>query len=79
MSLLQLAEQQLTGYAHASKGFGIEDLAQSMGLKKSEWEKIKARKLVDLKPLDVEYLDAYFLKKYSAKSRKKYSKMLNGR
>ena len=52
---LELAEAQLLGFAHASKGFDIKDLADSMGLKSSEWNKLRDK--VDLKPLDKEDLD----------------------
>ena len=55
MSQIKLAEQQLTGFAHASKGFTINDLASSMGLTKREW--MKLRDVVDLKPLDRADLD----------------------
>lgn len=58
MSRLKLADAQLTGFAHASKGYRIEDLADSMGLKKSEW--LKLREEVFLKDSDKKALDSFF-------------------
>jgi DNA-binding Xre family transcriptional regulator len=58
MSQLKLAEMQLVGFAHASKGFGIKELAESMGMTKKEW--IKLRNGVSLKQLDKIELDELF-------------------
>lgn len=55
MSQLKLAEAQLIGFAHASKGFTITNLVESMGLTKSEW--IKLRNTINLKTLDKFDLD----------------------
>lgn len=55
MSQIKLAEAQLIGFAHASKGFNIIDLADSMALTKKEWLKLRDR--VHLKPLDKADLD----------------------
>ena len=55
---IDLAEMQMIGFAHASKGHGIKSLASSMGLTKSEWGRLKAR--VNLKEIDVIELDEYF-------------------
>jgi len=55
MSQIKLAEAQLIGFAHASRGYSIKNLADSMNLSKKEW--IKLRDSVDLKPLDKEDLD----------------------
>lgn len=55
MSQIKLAEAQLIGFAHASKGFTIKDLANSMGLTKREW--LKIRDSVDLKIMDKLELD----------------------
>ena len=55
--LLQ-AEAQLIGFTHASKGFTINSLADSMGLTKNEWKKL--RKYVDLKASDKDDLDQKF-------------------
>ncbi|MFN3753339.1 hypothetical protein [Flavobacterium sp.] len=57
-SQLKTAEMQLLGFGHASKGFSIESLADAMGLKKSEW--MKLRNLDDLKPNDKQSLDDKF-------------------
>ena len=58
MSQLKLAEAQIIGFAHASRGFAIKDLAESMGLTKREW--LKIRDTVDLKELDKADLDEMF-------------------
>lgn len=58
MSLLKLAEAQLTGYSHAARGYSIKDLARSMNLTKREW--IKLRELSDLKQSDKDDLDSMF-------------------
>jgi plasmid maintenance system antidote protein VapI len=57
-SQLRLAEAQLIGFVHASKGYGINELAEAMGLTKSEW--LKLRSHIDLKPSDKEALDKKF-------------------
>lgn len=38
---IDLAEQQLLGYAHAKRGYSLIDLITSMGLTIKEWEVIK--------------------------------------
>ena len=55
---IEFAEQQLVGFAHARAGYDVEQLAESMGLTKHEWEVLKDR--VRLSPHDENYLDAYF-------------------
>ena len=50
MSQIKLAEAQLVGFGHASKGFSVNELAESMGLTKTEW--LKLRDSAPLKPLD---------------------------
>jgi hypothetical protein len=55
MSQIKLAEAQLIGFAHASKGFGIKELADSMALTKREW--LKLRDSINLKALDKEDLN----------------------
>jgi len=59
---LDLAEQQLTGFAHAKAGYEVPALAESMGLTKYEWEAIKQRGMVKLDVQDVASLDVYFSK-----------------
>lgn len=58
MSMIKLAEAQLTGFAHGSKGFSVTDLAKSMNLTKKEWEKLRLNS--GLKQSDVDDLDALF-------------------
>lgn len=55
MSQIKLAEAQLIGFAHGTRGFSIKDLADSMGLTKKEW--LKLRDKSDLKPSDKDDLD----------------------
>lgn len=59
---LELAEQQLTGFAHAKAGYEAPALAESMGLTKREWEAIKQRGVVKLDSRDVNAIDTHFLK-----------------
>ncbi len=58
MSMVKLAEAQMIGFAHASKGYSVKDLARSMNLTKKEWMKI--RDSIDLKQSDKADLDAMF-------------------
>lgn len=57
---LEMAEQQLTGFAHAAAGYSIEQTASAMGLKKEEW--LELRKNIDsiLDPKHICDLDTYF-------------------
>ena len=57
---IEMAEQQLTGFAAARAGESIESLAGSMGLTASEWDKIKSLGNVLLSRADEEALDGYF-------------------
>lgn len=57
---IEMAEQQLTGFAAARAGESIESLAGSMGLTASEWGKIKSRGNVTLSTNDEAALDGYF-------------------
>ena len=56
--MIKLAEAQLIGFAHATKGYGVKDLARSMNLTKREW--LKIRSSIDLKQSDKADLDAMF-------------------
>lgn len=38
---LELAEAQFTGFHHGKRGYSVKELADGMGLKKSEWLKIR--------------------------------------
>ncbi|MEP2668875.1 MAG: hypothetical protein ABJH04_07765 [Cyclobacteriaceae bacterium] len=58
MPQINLAEAQLIGFAHASRGYSILELADSMALNKSEW--LKLRDPVNLKPIDKAELDERF-------------------
>jgi hypothetical protein len=57
---VEMAEQQLTGFASARAGESIESLAASMGLTAGEWDKIKSRGNVLLSKADEAALDGYF-------------------
>lgn len=54
---IEMAEQQLTGFAHARAGYTISALAEGMGLTEAEWAKIKERGLVYLGASDKDVLD----------------------
>lgn len=56
--LIILAEAQLIGFSHCSKGYTIKELANSMGLTKKEW--LKLRDSIDLKLLDKTELDEMY-------------------
>lgn len=43
---LKLAEQQLTGYVHAARGYSLRDLVINMGMTKQEWEKLRESEIV---------------------------------
>jgi hypothetical protein len=58
-SQLQLAEAQFLGYRHAESGYSAKSLAQEMGLKKSEWKKIRDK--IDLKEFDKQEIDELFI------------------
>lgn len=51
------AEQQFLGFAHAKDGYSARDLAESMGLKKDEWEALKP--MLNLKDSDIEDIDNF--------------------
>lgn len=55
---LEMAEQQLVGFAHARAGHDVEQLAESMGLTQREWDALKDK--VRLSERDERDLDAYF-------------------
>lgn len=60
----QKADQQLTGYAHASKGYSLIQLVISMDLTKKEWESLKVNYLTlqYLSKEQVNEIDNYFNK-----------------
>lgn len=55
---LEMAEQQLVGFAHAKAGHSVEQLADGMGLTAKEWDALKDK--VRLSVSDERDLDAYF-------------------
>jgi hypothetical protein len=57
---LDLAEAQLLGYSHCKKGYSLIDLVISMGLKISEWEKIKKEYPQSLSDDDIKEVDIHF-------------------
>lgn len=61
---LALAEAQLTGFVEGVKTANILSLAQSMGLTKNEWERIKNGNTVinSMKDTDIHELNKYFSK-----------------
>lgn len=59
---IEMAEQQLTGFAHAKAGLGVEALADGMGLTVAEWKEILERGKVRLDDCDAEALSKYLNK-----------------
>lgn len=57
---LEMAEQQITGFAAGKDHGKIKVFAEEMGLKKSEWKSIKTKFPDLLSALDAEELDEYF-------------------
>lgn len=55
---LDLARAQFDGYSHAFRGFSAKKLAEAMGLKKSEWKKLRDK--VDLQEWDKREIDELF-------------------
>ena len=60
IEMIEMAEQQLTGFAAGAGGESVEALAGSMGLTANEWEQIKSRGNVTLSVNDEKALDVYF-------------------
>lgn len=54
---LDLARAQFDGYYHAHRGYSLKSLVESMGLKKTEWEKL--RSLVPLNNEEIKAIDYY--------------------
>lgn len=57
---LKLAEAQFLGFIHGIRGYPIKDLAKSMGLKKSEW--LKIRETIPIYESEKEDVDSLFIK-----------------
>lgn len=55
---LEMAEQQLLGYAHAKAGYGVVQLAEAMGLTRREWSTLQDK--VNLSLSDKNELNEYF-------------------
>jgi hypothetical protein len=58
--LLEYADQQLIGFAHARHGYDIVSLVDEMGLKLEEWEELKQRGTLPLHDSDIQSIDQYF-------------------
>ncbi len=58
---IDLAEAQFIGFHHGKSGFSARKLAESMGLKKSEW--LQIREQLSMTESDKEEVDALFFKK----------------
>lgn len=52
------AEHQLTGFAHASSGFDLISLIESMGLRREEWDQLRDENYITKKMR--EEIDQYF-------------------
>lgn len=60
---IEKAEQQLTGYVHAKRGYNIESLIESMGLKEKEWKRIRFdAKVLGLNEDEIDAINKYFKK-----------------
>jgi hypothetical protein len=59
---LDLADASLIGYAHASKGYSLKSLIQTIGMTKSEWVKWKEKYPTKgyFKNDDIQELEEYF-------------------
>ncbi len=60
--MIQFAEQQLIGYLHAKRGYGLEDLIISMGLSLDEWKEIKEKSNLDITDEEREEIEEHFAK-----------------
>lgn len=58
---LEMAEQQLLGFAHAKAGYSVVDLADAMGLTKKEWDVLQD--IVSLSLSDKNELNEHFSRK----------------
>lgn len=58
LELLEMAEQQFIGFAHARSGLGIIELVQEMVLTAEEWKQL--RDTTPLTPQDIQQLDEFF-------------------
>lgn len=59
-TMLKLAEAQLLGFAHASKGYSAKALVEAMGMTPKEWAKLRSK--CTLKPSDIAEIDNHFSK-----------------
>lgn len=60
---VEKAEQQLTGYIHAKRGFNLHALLDSMGMSEKEWDSIKfTAKILGLNDSEIQEIDEYFAK-----------------
>jgi hypothetical protein len=57
---VESAEQQFTGFIHATKGYDITSLAKEMGLTADEWGAIKERGILLFTAEQIEELDELF-------------------
>ena len=57
-TMLLIANAQLTGFAHASKGYNVVDLVESMALTFDEYGALRPE--LTLKACDIDELDKHF-------------------
>lgn len=62
-TMTQFAEQQLLGYFHAKRGYGLIDLIINMGLSRSEWNEIKQKSNLDITDAEMQEVENHFSKK----------------
>ena len=68
---LQIAEAQFIGFHHGNRGYSVKELASAMGLKKSEW--LKIRETLPLSTSEKQDVDDLF----ETKTTKQCHKVLN--
>lgn len=61
-TMTQFAEQQLLGYFHAKRGYGLIDLIVNMGLSKNEWKQIKSKSNLDITDAEMQEVEEHFSK-----------------
>ena len=59
----QFAEQQLVGFLHAKRGYGIIDLIVNMGLSKNEWQQINEEHNLDITEQERAEVEEHFAKR----------------
>jgi hypothetical protein len=64
-SQLEMAEQQLLGFAHAKQGFSVADLVDAMGLSEDEWNELHKQGQTHVNESDWNEVENYFAERRS--------------